>query len=44
VIAEPDIVAFKIKNNHDYIFLACDGVFDKLSNKDVVHLIWQSII
>lgn len=43
VIAEPDITAFKIRNNFDFIFLACDGIFDKLSNKDVIHLIWQSI-
>ena len=43
VIAEPDIVAFKIRNNYDFVFLACDGVFDKLSNKDVVHLVWQNL-
>jgi protein phosphatase PTC2/3 len=40
VIAEPDITAFKIRNNYDFIFIACDGVFDKLNNKDVIHLIW----
>jgi len=43
VIAEPDITAFKIRNNYDFIFIACDGIFDKLNNKDVIHLIWQSI-
>lgn len=40
VIAEPDITAFKIRNNYDFIVMACDGIFDKLSNKDVIHLIW----
>ena len=44
VIAEPDITAFKIRNNHDFIFMACDGVFDKLSNKDTVHLVWQTVL
>jgi len=24
--------------------LACDGVFDRLENKDLVHTIWQSVI
>lgn len=43
VIAEPDITAFKIRNNYDFVFLACDGIFDKLSSKDVIHLAWQSI-
>lgn len=43
VIAEPDIVAFRIEKTHDYIFLACDGIFDKLSNKDVIHIIWQNL-
>lgn len=43
VIAEPDITAFKIRDKYDYIFIACDGIFDKLNNKDVVHLIWQNI-
>jgi protein phosphatase PTC2/3 len=42
VIAEPDIKAFKVLDNYDYILLACkckysnfvgDGVFDKLSNE-----------
>jgi len=23
--------------------IGCDGIFDKLSNKDIVHLIWQNI-
>ena len=38
VIAEPDITCFKIKSNNDFIFIGCDGIFDKMSNKDVVHL------
>jgi protein phosphatase 2C family protein 2/3 len=43
VIAEPDITAFKIRNNYDFIAIACDGIFDKLSNKDAIHLVWQSV-
>jgi protein phosphatase 2C family protein 2/3 len=45
VIAEPDISFFKIdQNSHDFIVLGCDGIFDKLEDKDVVHTVWQSVI
>lgn len=40
VIAEPDVTAFKIRNNYDFIVIGCDGIFDKLSNKDAIHLSW----
>jgi len=43
VVAEPDITAFKIRNNFDFIVIGCDGIFDKLNNKDTVHLVWQGI-
>lgn len=43
LIAEPDITAFRIKDSYDFMVIACDGIFDKLSNKDVVHLCWQSM-
>lgn len=32
VIAEPEITSFKIDQDCDYIMLACDGIFEKLSN------------
>ena len=45
VIAEPDICKFKIDENaHDFIVLGCDGIFDKLEDKDVAHTVWQSVI
>ena len=42
VVAEPDITAFKIneKNKLDFIIIGCDGIFDKLDNKETVHLVW----
>jgi len=36
VIAEPDIKAFRIKPEHDFIILACDGIYDKLSSRNVI--------
>lgn len=32
VIAEPDIRNFKITSEHDFIALASDGIFDKMSS------------
>lgn len=44
VIAAPEITSFKISNlEHDYIVLGCDGIYDKLSNEDVVRCVWNSV-
>jgi len=42
VIATPEIRSFKIKDNHDFIVLACDGIFDKLNSQEAVKMIWES--
>ncbi len=42
VIAEPEIKAFRIKKDHDFIVLACDGIFDKLSSREVIKLVWET--
>ena len=42
IVAEPDIKAFKIKDEYDYILLGCDGIFDKLSNRDLIDQIWTT--
>ena len=33
MIAEPEIKQFVIKDNHDFIVLGCDGIFDKIESK-----------
>lgn len=42
VISTPDIKSFKIRNNYDYIILGCDGVFEKLDNKQVINAAWEA--
>jgi len=42
VIAVPDIKAFRISPDHDFIILATDGIYDKLSSRDVVKGVWES--
>lgn len=41
-MATPDIKCFKIRNNYDYIVLGCDGVFEKLDNKQVINSVWEA--
>ena len=42
VISEPEIRSFKIEPNFDFIMMGCDGIFDRLTNRDVVDTIWES--
>ena len=44
IIAEPDIISFKITNEHDFIVIGSDGIFDQLSNEDVVQCVWNTTI
>lgn len=36
MISEPEIKSFKITDDHDFIILASDGIYDKMSSKEVV--------
>jgi len=42
VVCKPDVRIFKISKDHDFIILACDGIFDKMSNEDVSQCVWNS--
>jgi len=41
LISIPEIKSFRIKKETDFILIGCDGIFDKLSNSDVIHSIWS---
>jgi protein phosphatase PTC2/3 len=43
VVCKPDIKAFKITKDHDFIILGCDGIFDKLTNEDCSICVWNSV-
>jgi protein phosphatase PTC2/3 len=37
VIATPEIKSFKIlPTEHDFIVIGCDGIFDKMNNKETI--------
>lgn len=44
VISDPEIRCFRIKENFDYIVVGCDGIFEKMSNADVMNKIWDSAL
>ena len=35
--------SFKLKNNFDFFMVGCDGIFERLNNKDVIDSIWNRI-
>ena len=41
LITIPDIKSFRIKKETDFILIGCDGIFDRLTNGDVIHSIWS---
>ena len=42
LIAIPDVFTIKINDNIDFLVMGCDGIFDQLSNKEVVESVWIS--
>jgi protein phosphatase 2C family protein 2/3 len=40
VIAVPDIKEFTIDDKMDFLLLGCDGIFDKISNAEVLKQAW----
>eukprot|EP00731_Ephydatia_muelleri_P038107 Em0655g6a len=43
VTVNPEILQFDITPNHEFIVLACDGIWDVMSNKEVVDFVRQKI-
>ena len=44
IIAEPDIFVYDLnKEDFDFIILGCDGIYEKLSNKELIDGIWLII-
>lgn len=44
VIAIPEIRAFKIKENYDFIVIGCDGVYEKMDNQEVMDQIYEAAL
>ena len=44
LISIPEVKAFKIHPEYEFIILASDGIFDKLSNKEVIQSAWAGLM
>ncbi len=42
-MATPDIRSFKLDNTHDFVVLGCDGIFDKLNDRETVDCVWKTV-
>jgi protein phosphatase 2C family protein 2/3 len=44
VIATPEITSYKLlENQHDFIMVGCDGIFDKMSTEEVIKEVWKPL-
>ena len=43
IISTPDIYTYEINSNMDFIVIGCDGIYDNLSNEDIVDCAWFAI-
>ena len=42
VIAVPEVKQFEIKDEHDFVLIGCDGIFDKMNNVDAINSVWKA--
>jgi serine/threonine protein phosphatase PrpC len=43
IVVDPEIRVFKLKPNFDFFMIGCDGIFERLDNKQCVEAIWERI-
>ncbi len=43
IVSEPEIQVIPYSAELDYVLLACDGIFDSLTNEEVNAVIWETI-
>ena len=41
IINKPDIFVCDINSNDDFIIMGCDGIFDDLSNQEIINAAWM---
>ena len=43
IVCEPEIKSFKLKDNFDFFLIGCDGIFERLDNKQAIESVWDRI-
>lgn len=44
LIAVPEIKSFEINSEQDFIIIGCDGIFDRLTNREIVQTARESLM
>lgn len=42
IVCTPEIRSVVISEEDDFIILGCDGIYDKLSNEEVIDIVWDT--
>lgn len=43
LVSCPEISEFEVTDEHDFMVMACDGVWDVLTNQEVSDAVWQTL-
>lgn len=43
IVCEPEIISFKLKDNFDFFLIGCDGIFERMTNKKIIDVVWDRI-
>lgn len=43
IVCEPEIKSFKLKPNFDFFLIGCDGIFERMDNKQTIDAVWNRI-
>lgn len=41
LVADPEVFVYRIRKDTDFLFLGCDGIFDKVSNEEIGEYFWD---
>ena len=43
IVCDPELKVFKLQDNFDFFLIGCDGIFERLTNKQVIDCVWERI-
>lgn len=43
IVCDPEVKTFKLKNNFDFFLIGCDGIYERLDNKQTIEAVWDRI-
>jgi serine/threonine protein phosphatase PrpC len=43
IISDPEIISFQLKDNFDFFLIGCDGIFERMNNKQIIDVVWDRV-